>query len=201
MLRAGFLVVAATFAVVTLVLIGQVIDATVRHVPGLFYLFAACDPPAILGAWLATMGAYRSPGETATKVRIPLLTASVALTVVGAVVLGDFILGRFAPGISLSAALSSKPAWLVADLATVLALGSLTMSAARVVRAPGAALSSSAIWGVGALLTARAIAGVWGALAPVPWPFRALEALLYAGVAWTSWLAASSCRGASLVRR
>ncbi|NUO50642.1 MAG: hypothetical protein HOV80_17445, partial [Polyangiaceae bacterium] len=62
MLQRGLLLVAITFSVVALVLIGQFVDAVIRPIPGLVYLFAACDPPAILGAWLAAFGAMRASG-------------------------------------------------------------------------------------------------------------------------------------------
>jgi hypothetical protein len=198
LLRAGFLLVAATFAVVTLVLVGQVVDATLRPVPGLFYLFAACDPPAIVGAWLAAAGAHRSTEKAAVSVRRPLLAAAVGLTVVGVVVLGDFLLARVAPASSLAAIVASKPAWLIADAATVVGLGTLGLAAARVVRASGRTFPSAVGFTVAAMLAARAAGGLWGALGAVPWQFRVLEAVLYAGVAWSAWAAS---RGLTPERR
>jgi hypothetical protein len=195
--RAGLFLVAVTFAFVSLILVGQALDATVLRLPGLVYLLAACDPPAILGAWLAALGSARA--GSAQVARGALAVAALSLTLVGAVVVGDVVLGRIAPGSALAATLGSKPAWLAADAGTVLALGTLALGSARICRALGEPLSTALLGVVGLTLATRALAGVWGQFAPVPWPFRVAEAALFASVALAC-RAASSCLGRPSVR-
>ncbi len=174
MRRAGLLLLAATFTVVALVLVGQVVDARVRPVPGLYYLFAACDPPATLGAWLAFLGAR------AVRERRLFLVAALSLSIVGVVVLGDLALSRVAPGAAVTRVLGAKAAWLAADVATVAAMGALALASGAA--SPARSRLIDAL--IAAALIARAAAGVAGALGPVPWPLRLSEALLYALVAW-----------------
>lgn len=197
MLRSGLLLVSVTFAAVALVLLGQAANATVLEIRGLHYLLAACDPPAVIGGWLSAFGAFRS--RSAGPVPALLTVAAVALTLVAGVVLGDLALGRVSPSSTLAAALGSKPAWLAADVGTVVALGSAALASARLCN--GAARPLGAIWAavIVATLSLRAIGGVWGALAPAPWPFRVLEAALYAAVA-RGLFAASSCVDRATVR-
>jgi hypothetical protein len=185
------LLIAITFSLVALVLIGQVVDKAIRPIPGLIYLFAACDPPAVAGGWLAAMGAMRAaPGSPAARSRGQLLVAAIALTVVAIVVLGDFGLSRIMKGSGVAAALGSKPAWLVADAATVAALGALAVASSRLVEKWSGGLTVA----LGVLLLLRLVAGVWGALGTVPLPLRLSEAVLYGAVAW------SCCRAAISVR-
>ena len=199
MTRWGLLLVAVTFAAVTLVLLGQVGAHFGAKIPGLYYLFAACDPPAVIGAWMAALGAGTASSR-ARPGRLPLVAAACALTVVAVVVLGDLVLGRVASGSGLHAALSSKPAWLAADIGTVAGLGGLALGARRIVGSAGSAWPR---WGSAALvvlLAARGGAAIWGQLGAVPWPFRVAEAALYAFVAWACAAASSCCRVTTSVR-
>lgn len=196
MLQRGLLLVAITFSVVALILVGQFIGATIRPIPGLIYLFAACDPPAILGGWLAALGAMRaaggSPGGTS---RWQLLLAAVALTIVGVVVLGDFGLSRLMKGSAIAETLGSKSAWALADVATVVALGSLALACARTVRAAGARWPDTMSLVVAALLLFRIHAAIVGMSGPVPPYLRLTEAMLYGTIAWACGRASACVRG------
>lgn len=186
MLKSGLLIVALTFSVVVLVLIGQFVDANVRPIPGLFYLFAACDPPAVLGGWLAALGAMRAPrGGPGAAGRSVLVIAALALTTVAIVVLGDFAGSRVMKGSAIATVLGSKPAWLVADVATVVALGSLALGCDKTLRAAGRGSPGTTTIVLAVLLSVRLLAGVWGAIATVPSGFRLAEAALYAAIAWS----------------
>jgi hypothetical protein len=173
LLRFGLLLVGGTFVLVAATLALQVVSATVRPIGGLHYLLAAWDPPAVTGAWLAAVGTWR------TRAQGPLLVAALSLTTVAVVVLGDLVLGRIAAGSAAAVAISSKPAWLVADAATIVSLGALAIGARRVrARLPAALAAAIAI-----LLLVRAVAAVVGATGTIPWQLRAPEPVLFSLVA------------------
>jgi hypothetical protein len=198
--RWGLLLVAVTFAAVTLVLLAQVAASLGARIPGLYYLFAACDPPAVLGSWMAAIGARSRGSSPAAAGRLPLLSAACALTVVAVVVLGDLVLGRIASGSGLHAALTTKAAWLAADIGTVAGLGGLALGAHRILAQAGGAWPRWATPAIGGLLATRLGAAIWGQLADVPWPFRLAESALYALVALACAAASSSCRVTTSVR-
>jgi len=197
--RWGLLLVAVTFAAVALVLVGQVVSHFGAKIPGLYYLFAACDPPAVVGAWMAAIGSHRTTSP-ARAGGLAFFSAAGALTVVAAVVLGDLVLGRLAAGSGLHIALGSKIAWLAADAGTVLGLGGLALGARAVVACAGGAWPRWADASLALLLSCRGGAAIWGQLGDVPWPFRLAEAFLYAVVAWACAAASSSCRVTTSVR-
>jgi hypothetical protein len=176
LLRFGLLLVGGTFVVVAATLALQMVNAIIRPIGGLHYLLAACDPPAVSGAWLAAVGARR------TRAQGPLLVAAISLSAVAVVVLGDLVLGRIAAGSAAAVAISSKPAWLVADAATIISLGALAFGARRVwARLPRALAAAIAL-----LLLVRAVAAVVGATGTIPWLLRAPEPVLFLLVSYAA---------------
>lgn len=177
MLAQGLRLVAGTFFVVALVLIGQVVDVTLTPIPKLNYALAACDPPATLGAWLAAIGA-RSVRERAPELARVLFYAALSLTLVATIVVFDFGLAYSAVGSAPHRIFTSQAAWIVVDVGTVSALG-LLLYAPVADGAGSRPPSPLALTGAGLLLV-RAVAAVWSVAASVPWPFRVAEATLFA---------------------
>lgn len=190
-MRRGLLLIALTFAVVALTLIGQVISLTVRPLPGLYNLLAACDTPTTIGAWLAAFGARdRRQGGSAFVAR-PLLVAALSFSLIALIVYGDFLSGRLQLA-TLGALFGAKPAWFAADIATLVGLGSILAAAARLAGArplPDLLVAAGLV-----ALVIRAVTAGWGLFAAVPWPLRLAEAALYVIVGATAGIAAWRAR-------
>ena len=197
MLRGGLRTIGVTFLLVALVLLGQVVDRTLRHVPGLYPLFAACDLPTTTGAWLVAVGAWRLRGTSSANgdervVRqgppglsalgtFALLASAVAFTVVASVVYGDFLAPRVG-ATELARILGGPVAWRVADVGTIVGLGSLAVGLATLAREQGRPLPPPMMVALGALWFCRGLGGVIASFAPVPWPFTIAEAALFASI-------------------
>lgn len=191
-MRRGLLLIALTFAVVALTLLGQVFSATVRPLPGLYLVLAACDAPTTLGAWLAAVGARAKGRAGSAFAAKSLLVAAIAFSVVALVVYGDLLSGRLHLP-RLAALFGAKPAWFTADLATLTGLGALLSAAARLAADGGskrAPLPDGLVAGGLAALALRAVTAGWGLFALVPWPLRLAEAVLYAVVGAAAAIAA-----------
>lgn len=197
-MRRGLLLIALTFGVVALTLLGQVISLTVRPLPGLYHLLAACDAPTTFGAWLAATGARDRRQGGSTFVARPLLVAALSFSLVALVVYGDLLAGRLHLA-TLAALFGAKPAWFAADLATLVGMGSLLAASAKLAAdgGPHAAarpLPDGLVASGLAALAIRAVTAGWGLFAAVPWPLRLAEAALYVLVGAAAAIAARRAR-------
>ncbi len=195
-MRAGFVIVGATFSVVALVLLGQLASAVVR-LPGLYYVLALCDVPATLGAWVAALGAFDArSGVIGRATRSHLLVAAVALTAVAGVVYLDLGTARLAPVSTVAGLLQSKLVWACVGGASAIALGALSVGAERAVVAAGAAPNKGLHQVIVGLIVVRAFSAILSTSVPVPFLLRLGEAPLYAAVAAALFLASKHCRPA-----
>ena len=182
MLTRGLQILGVTFIIVTFLLVGQVLNATLWTIPKLNYALAACDPPAMLGAWIAAVSAAKLRAQRTDLARQLLLTA-VSLTVVGTIVLCDFGLAYVAPGSPAHKLFTAQATWVVVDVATLAVLG-LLLWLPEPTKTTGPPHPMRLV-GTG-LLPVKALATVWSVAASVPWPFRLAEAALFACAAAAS---------------
>ena len=181
MLTRGLQILGVTFSVVALLLVGQVLNVTLWTIPKLNYALAACDPPAVLGAWIAARGAAMLVPKRVELSRSMLL-AAISLTIVGTIVLADFGLAYVAPGSSAHKLLTAQATWIVVDLGTLTVLGLvLWLPEPKPSEGPPHPVR---LVGTG-LLGVKAVSAVWSVAASVPWPFRLAEAVLFACAAVT----------------
>lgn len=181
MLVRGLQLLGVTFVLVAFTLVLQVINVTTFTIPKLNYALAACDPPAMVGAWLAARSAAKLDPKRPQLART-LLLAAISLTIVGTIVLSDFALAYVAPSSAAHDVLTHQGTWIVVDVATLAVLG-LLLWVPEPTKRVGPPHPVRLV-GTG-LLPVKAIAAVWSVAASVPWPFRLAEAVLFACVAVT----------------